>query len=1306
MSSIPFTDEQRAAIAATGTSVMVSAAAGSGKTAVLAERCAHLLCDAPPQDRCNADELLVLTFTDAAATEMRNRIVEAIRSRLARKPSDERLREQLALLDAARVTTVSSFCLWLIRRWFSDLGIDPMADVLDQDETRLLKSEVLDALFSDLYDVTKTPDAPFGLGSSESKSDAPDLDGEAQAFEVSQRWSRARLGPAFARLVGDYGLGEDRPIAEFVLSLYEFTMSLPDPDRWLREAHDAVVEASKQTVASLTGHLRVELDLQIEHCEQLAVSLEGDAEIPSYFPGRVREYLEQLDSWKTDLGEAAAETKHADMEARLARFERVRSHMAAFEFARVAGPRLAKDANDDERAHRDATRDTVSDLKKRLFKKRLEVPFALFSVDELLGDLNKTAPYIRTIIQLVTAFRDAYASRKRDLGVLDFADLERYAFDLLAEGGKPDTPSQAALSLHERFRHVLVDEFQDINPIQDAIIRLASRESDPSRPSNLFVVGDVKQSIYRFRLAEPGLFIERLRDGADPATSSVAIRLRTNFRSRPPVIDAVNTVFERLMRKDFGGVAYDDDARLRAGRSVDPADKAGSPADPKVELHVLERKWSDSSNDGDDDEDAIERGPAALSNPARWSPIEREAYLIGLCIRECMATDALETDGRPLGYGDVAVLLRARKVNAERIASILALMGIPAYADASGSLLATREIRDVLAALQLFDNAQQDIPLAAVMRSGILCEPLSVDELLDIRCHDRSVAFHEAVRDYALKGRDAELRGRVRGLLDRLASYRESARRRPLAGVLWELYEKQGYLAYAGGLPGGAQRRANLLELHDLARRFGTFRRQGLRRFLGFVHLLDEGRQELPTAPSVGEADDVVRIMSIHQAKGLEFPVVFVAGLGTKFNLSDRRGRMIFERDAGIGLRVVDTDRMIEYPTVVHSRVTASIDRSTREEEMRVLYVAMTRARDKLVLVGSRNKAEDAYAADRRPGGSDPSRLTVEAAVTPLDWLVPIVSESLHAGPAAPVKPACRAFELHVHSIEEMSGWQQPQHDDGVDNDTRRAAARLAELPAAEPLATDDACVEAVRTRVDYAYPFLSSSSVRAVVAASAFKGTHDFLTDPEARRESSPADDFSVGTSRYAMTGGRDAAQRGILTHRILQHLDFSAAIGAKGLASELHRLTAAGVITQEECERIDSDSIVWFLSTPLAETIRTAGRAYRREFMYLATEPLGILDGSIDAPTGDAVLVRGVVDGIVLHGDGLDILDFKTDAIDPADVSARCERYRPQVALYARAMARIWRRPVKACWLVFLGARKIAAVDVAAANEPDHDA
>ena len=620
---------------------------------------------------------------------------------------------------------------------------------------------------------------------------------------------------------------------------------------------------------------------------------------------------------------------------------------------------------------------------------------------------------------------------------------------------------------------------------------------------------------------------------------------------------------------------------------------------------------------------------------------------------------------------------------------MLTSMQIPAFADASGSLLDAKEIRDVLSVLQLIDNARQDIPLAAVLRSGILADRLSVDELLDIRCHDRELPFHDAVRAVAREGRDKGLRERLRALFDRLDYYRKAMGRRPLSDVLWELYTKQGYLAYAGGLPNGAQRRANLLTLHDLARRFGTFRRQGLHRFLVFIRQLDAEKQELPTAPAAGEADNVVRIMSIHQAKGLEFPVVFVAGLGTRFNLQDRSGRMIFERKSGIGLRRVDIERMIEYPTVVHSRVAAEIEASTREEEMRVLYVAMTRARDKLVLVGTRSGVDELQlrGAETTRDPSPPSRLTATTAATPLDWLIPAIDDGTRRESGSLIEPT-------VHTVDEMTGWRVAKPNEDSDRETRRAVARLEELPHDEPVATDLPEVESVRSRVEFVYPFLASSSVRAVLAASEFKGIYGLQRDPDQQRREPSSDDFSVPESRYTPAGGDRAAQRGSITHRTLQHLNFTVAVDASGLASELHRLVAAGVLSQEECESVDSDSLAWFLSTPLCTVIRNAGKAYRREFMYLSTESLTYVDGSIDAPPEDAVLIRGVVDGVIVHPDEVELLDFKTDTIGPDEVAERCERYRPQLALYARAMAGMWRRPVKACWLVFLGARKIVSL------------
>ncbi|MGB2987222.1 MAG: UvrD-helicase domain-containing protein, partial [Phycisphaerae bacterium] len=953
MSAVRFTSQQREAISTTGRSVIVSAAAGSGKTAVLAERCAYLVCDAPSGERCEVDQLLVLTFTDAAAAEMRSRIVEAIRARSQARPHDDRLREQVALVDTAKISTIHSFCLWLVRRWFSHVGVDPSATMLDGDEATLLKSEVLDALFSELYETGDVTDEPLGridADSGRASSASPD-EPDAPPVDPSEQGRRSKTAPgrAFVKLIDDYGLGEDRDITRFVLKLYDFTASLPDSEAWLREAYESLADHPESVALAMMGELKTELRFQAEHCDQTAAELEAGDPVGHFYASQIRAYANQLRAFSAML-------EQSDREA-LAPFETVRRQIAEFEFGKARGPGLSQDVDPVVRAARDAASAQLTDVKKRLFDERLKKRFALFSSEELVAGLKQIAPYVATIANLVLAFRDAYARKKRDLNVLDFADLERFAYDLLRSDDDPNRPSDVARTLHRRFAHVLVDEFQDINPIQQAILRLVSREGDPDRANNLFVVGDVKQSIYRFRLAEPSVFAERVRRCRDDTVDDVAISLQSNFRSRREILDAVNEVFRRLMREGCSSIVYDSEAELRPGREVDPS----KPHEP-VELHLLERSWKN----GLQDDDAVERGVADLSDPARWTPIEREAYLIGSRIRAWKDSGNLTPDSGSLRYRNIVVLLRAARINAERVAAMLSSMGIPAYADVGGSLFGAREIRDILAALHVLDNFQQDIPLAALLRSGVMGGALSEDDLVEIRCLDRDIPFHAAVRLYTERGGDNDLRERLRTVIDRINRYRNEVRRRPLADVLWSLYEQQGYLAYAGGLPNGAQRRANLLKLHELARQFGSFRRQGLHRFLRFIQSMEEEKQDVATAPAIGEADDVVRVMSIHQAKGLEFPVVFVAGLGTKFNLGDRGGRMIFERSAKIGLRVVDTERMVEYPSAAHWQVASEIERTTREEELRILYVAMTRARDKLVLVGSQRNIQRYSAGEPR----------------------------------------------------------------------------------------------------------------------------------------------------------------------------------------------------------------------------------------------------------------------------------------------------------------------------------------------------
>lgn len=1287
MAALQLTSSQQQAVTTAGHSVIVSAAAGSGKTAVLAARCAYLVCDAPRDQRCNVDQLLVLTFTDAAAAEMRSRIVQAVRARLPRYPHDQRLREQVALVDAAQISTIHSFCHWLIRRWFSELELDPAATLLDADEATLLKHEVLDALLTGLYAEIPSDNNPLGEPELEPSPAVP-----AGAEETP---SRPGLAERFVRLVDVYGLADDRNIAALILKLHEFVTSLPEPELWLGEAWESMAKQPERIVATFLAGLRDECVWQAEHCDSVAASIEAGEPVGHLYAEQIRAYAGQLRTWAdmlpTTAGEHIGATAARDrIQGTLAQYEAVRSRMADFEFGRARGSRLPKDADPRIAEARDFAREHLKHVKEILFGGRLRKRFALFSTDELIDDLKKAAPFVSTIVDLVTAFRDAFAAEKRRLDVLDFSDLERFAFKLLSSRQSPGQPSEVARTLHRRFAHVLVDEFQDINPIQQAIIRLASRESDPDLQDNLFVVGDVKQSIYRFRLAEPVLFTDRLVSFHRNTQSGEAIALQTNFRSRTAILEAVNLVFRQLLRPGSGAVVYDAEAELRVGR-----DESDTERHYPVELHLLERSVDGAPHN----DETPERGVPDLTDPVRWAPIEREAFLIGSLIHEWMSTGRPMVEDRSLRFRDVAVLLRATKVNAERMAAVLASMGIPAYADVGGSLFGAREIRDVLAALHVLDNFQQDIPLAAVLRSGVLGESLSQDDLVEIRCLDRHVPFHEAVRRYPETGPDDALSRRLRLLLNRIDGYRNEVRRRPLADLLWDVYERQGYLAYACGLPNGVQRRANLLKLHELARRFGSFRKQGLHRFLRFVESLEEESRDLATAPAIGESDDVVRIMSIHQSKGLEFPVVCVAGLGTRFNLGDRTGRMIFERSAKIGLRVVDTERMIEYPTAAHAQVAAEVERHTRDEELRILYVAMTRAREKLVLVGSLRQVERCRGlVGAGACVSPPSRLSIATAMNPLDWLIPALAAAptdvvRGLGSAAVDNPV---VDVHVHDSAAIAGWSLAGHADPADKLLREAAARCEMLPPSEPLDPDDPEVEQVFERLDYVYPTLASGTMRAAVAASEFKGAYDFTRDPDQRAERA-LDDHAVFPSGPAgsLTVPRDdAVRRGLITHRVLEHLDFSVARDAAGVASDLQRMEAEGTITREDRASVDQGGIEWFVSTPLAAAIRRAGNAYRREFQYIANESAVFFDRSVGRSTDDEVLVRGIVDGILSRADSVDIVDFKTDSVEPDNVAGRAERYQPQMELYARAMSRIWRRPVRACWLVFFTARKIVEV------------
>ncbi len=1252
--AIKWTAEQRLAIETIGRNVLVSAAAGSGKTAVLAERCAHLLC----HHGCSVDQLLVVTFTEAAASEMRVRIAQSLRRRLGTSRAGRWAQRQLTLLDGAQISTMHAFCRTIIRDHFTEAGVDPGSAIADASEAALLQRETIEALFDELY----------GLSDDE-------------------------LAVGFRRLVDDYGLGSDEPIADFVIRLHAFVHSLPDSHAWLMEAARRVDPNSPDGIdvaAVRRGQLVRELEAFVADAARLACSVRETSRRWARYADAMDQDQAAVQSWLETLRTSGSSDA----------VNAVMDEVNAFKFS--PAPRVPAAERDEDPAGKDRAHALLNGLRDRI-KRRVRPKLCSFSLDELREGLAAITPYTRTLVDLTNVFTDRYDARKRENALLDFNDLERLAFNVLAAKDDRTSPSDAARTLRARFVHVLVDEVQDISPLQDAILRLVSREDGGDGSGNLFAVGDIKQSIYRFRLAEPTILADRIGAyGTDSDDGKELLYLRNNFRSRAHVLDAINALFARLMSHEFAGIDYDTNARLvHPDPSDDPA-----PQGPTVECHVLAKGPVPGGGD---------ESPASEDDsPADWEAIEREALLIGRCISALTGTDGRsapmrikERAGDPaapprkITCRDIVILLRAPRRKTDALLRVLRRMGVPAYADAGGGYFETVEVRDVLSLLDVLDNRQQDIPLAAVLRSPVLGpgDGLSDADLVTIRGIDRGIPFHEAVVKYACAGESDSLRARLTEKLQAVDDYRTAAGRQPLADVLWRIFEETGYLSYVSGLPGGLQRRANLLKLHERARQFGRFARQGLHRFLRFIEQLTKEGHDFGVAPTVSEADDVVRIMSIHKAKGLEFPVVILADLGKQWNRGDARGDMIHERGAKIGLRVVDPDHGIKYPSIAHQLVAEEIERESMAEELRLLYVALTRARERLILVGTADldKVEQVRQSPTTDGPLPAT--TLASANSPLDWIIHAlaaqpkgnVTWSASGGGTPPLFAVCR------HTADDISAWSMPEEVAAQRRSAFASYAALAPLSDGEPVA-DDETVERVIARMTAVYDAAGMTTVPAVVAASEMKRRFDLLREPDDRRRSlveaatkweRPA--FLEGVA----TAGAGGAERGTATHLILEHLDLSRSCSADGLRRQIDEMVAAGVLAAVEAEMVPLDAVAWFLDSDLGRRMREEPGAVQREVMFVTrVEPQQYDSGLEPIDARDTILVRGIIDCLIHAPDGLEIIDYKTDDVTAAQVPDRAAAYVRQLEMYARAVGAIWKRPVIAKRLVFLTPRVIQNV------------
>jgi ATP-dependent helicase/nuclease subunit A len=1218
------TPSQRQAVAARG-NVLVMAGAGTGKTHTLVERCLHCLYQEQPP--ASLEEILVVTFTEAAAAEMRRRLREQLEEKLRAAPDEPRWAEQLALFDTAHIGTLHGFCLKLVCEHFHEMGLDPQLAVLDAGEARLLAEETLDEELQDYY-----------AGKNE-------------------------LAEAVQKLIQIYGGGRDQPVRQLVLRLHHYAQTRPDADSWLaRQFEKFAPAAPDEWRVWLLNGIQTWRDNWTPVLESLQTENEKAAEclkILRKLPGK---------------------------------FSRESAAAALKEIQIVSTVWPAR--------------------KKTILLKPLEKFFAdaafLLSLtpvkdgrDPLAEDWDWVRGHMGALLRLTQNFAMRFAARKRDDGGLDFHDLEQFALKLLWDFAA-NQPTPVAGRWRQKIRFVFVDEYQDINAAQDKIIQALSRDG---ANANRFLVGDVKQSIYRFRLADPKIFRDYAQNWR--GKNGQTIHLAENFRSREGLLNFVNSVFEPLMREEIGGVRYDAEARLQFGAPGSRAELgAAKDASPRAELLLLFKK---GRNDGETD---VESGDDDLAD---LQETEKEARLLVLRLKQLAAGkheiwDADEKGFRPTEWRDMAVLLRAPSSKAEIYAKEFQRAGVPVVVE-RGGFYNSNEIMDLLSLLQLLDNPLQDVPAIAVLRSPLV--GLLLDELAQIRLAAKGVHFWTALNRWRDVTRDggrvtgseatAETFSKVDRFLKDFSRWRQLARQASLSQCLESILAETHYAEWLLARPRGGQRRANVERFLGFAQKFDRFQRQGLFRFLKFIQAQREAEVE-PEVAAVAD-ENAVRLMSIHQSKGLEFPVVAVADLAKPFNTQDLRSEILFDESFGLCPRVKPPHTGRRYPSLPHWLAQQHQRREQWGEELRLLYVATTRARDTLILTGAitGEKWESLWLK--------PEAITIQAIVSAksyADWLGLWFAQSAGGTKATATEGELPHLRWRIADDAELRDASICRSRDDEAQTTDQSEAPHV-VSYKNTITFDAATAERLRAILSWEYPFAAATQRAAKSSVTALQRQAAEELDDEAE----PVFSLQFSAKRLArIAAGRDkllappaqnlklsAADAGTAHHKFLQQVALANANDVAALKLEANRLEQEKVLAADERAALVLEDIAAFWNSEPGRKIRAQAANVRRELAFTARfspAELAAITGAKSTPglEDEFVVVQGVADLVVLLPEEIWLADFKTDKITARELPDKKRQYAPQLKLYAHALEKIYSRPVTKRWLHFFAARKTVKI------------
>ncbi len=1205
-----FTPEQQKVIELRDRNILVSAAAGSGKTTVLVERIIQRITD--EKRPADIDRLLVVTFTNAAAAEMRERISQAVNNRLMDDPHNIHLQKQASLLHNAQITTIDSFCLFIIRNNFNDIGLDPGFRVADEGELRLLKQDVMREFLEEKYQK-----------------------GEETFVDCVEYFT---------------GGSNDRLLEEYISRIYEFSMSFPWPEDWISqcgegyEIKDVMEMENTSWCRELLKYIRnilTECRNSMENALQIAERPDG--------PYMYGEMLE----------------REAEMLNQLLTAEGLWELYGAFDKITFGRLSSRKDPSVDP-----LWREQVKKIRDKV-KKQLEevrISYLAISPDQMLKRMQKAAPAVKELLQLVLDYGERLAERKKRDNVIDFGDMEHFALNILLKKEEDGSvsPTPAAREYRQFFQEILIDEYQDSNLVQELLLKSISGEEEGN--FNRFMVGDVKQSIYKFRLARPELFMEKYNCYSKGDSLCQRIDLHRNFRSRRQVVDSVNDLFSQIMGQELGGVEYDEEAALYPGAEY---------PDPEEGAACYETEYLLIGKNED------------LPLTAR----EQEALAIARRIRELYqnlkVTDPVSKELRPVKYSDMVVLLRTTTGWAEEFRRILEKENIPAYVSSRTGYFQAAEVRTLLQFLQVIDNPLQDIPLYGTLKSffgGFSDEEIAFLRGMDTEQEepgDRKTAKKKKILlYYLLTTHEGKLKEKIQVFLKRLNTYRQKTAYTPIHKLIQEILADSGYLEYVLASPGGGQRRANVEMLLTRAAAFESTSYYGLFHFLRYIEQLEKYEVDYGLADIMDENADVVRIMSIHKSKGLEFPVCFVAGLSKRFNMQDVNGRLIADVDMGIGADYVDSSLRIQSHTLKKQAVALKMRLDALGEEMRVLYVAMTRAKEKLILSATVDDPEKFW-QETEMQRKKISFSVLAGARSYLDFVAPCLEKATLLPPE----------EGFVRDVKDAVAQ--------IERSQKLFAEKIVEGEMTE---RDNRALAELSKRLEASYPcqYLSDLFIKTTVSELKKKAIHDLpmksiealASEPEPEQAGAGEQAFtrtlfpepeiipyipSFIEAKETMTG----TDRGSAYHKAMELFDFQSVAGKEGekekreeISRQLEQFESMGMISRQWKEGISLSRLMTFFRSRLAQRMGRAAQAgtLQREKPFVLGISAGRLGGQF--PDSEQVLIQGIIDVFFEEDGKMIVADYKTDAVKtPEELIGR---YQIQLDYYAEALGRLTGREV----------------------------